>query len=159
MRGTGISSDVNNTIVPTFLSEMDGFEDNSPFIILATNIPHILDPAIIREGRIDLKLEITRPTMDDAKEIASIHFKKLKCKSTVKDLSDTLITQVFNHSILMHQISGAMLENLTKISAQYAIKRYLANTDSPKGIIEEDIINAIDLSTKNYHETESSNAR
>jgi len=52
-RGTGRSSDVDKTIVPMFLSEMDGLETSYAIVILATNRPEMLDPAAIRAGRID----------------------------------------------------------------------------------------------------------
>ena len=68
-RGSRKSSDVDTTIVPTFLAEMDGFDENGPFILLATNLPNALDEAVTREGRIDSKIPVMRPDYDDVIEI------------------------------------------------------------------------------------------
>jgi len=60
-RGTQRSSDVDKTIVPMFLSEMDGLVENNCLVILATNRPKMLDPAVVREGRVDRHIMIPRP--------------------------------------------------------------------------------------------------
>jgi len=76
-RGTGISSDVNNTIVPAFLSEMDGLEETGAVIILATNRSDILDPAVVQEGRIDRKIHIGRPDKESAMDIFNVHMRDI----------------------------------------------------------------------------------
>ena len=73
-RGSSISSDVESTVVPQFLSEMDGVEGlSNVVVILASNRQDLIDPAVLRSGRIDLKVKVTRPDYDGAKEIFRIY--------------------------------------------------------------------------------------
>ncbi|MEK6576122.1 MAG: proteasome ATPase [Nitrospirota bacterium] len=72
MRGTGISSDIESTIVPQFLSEIDGVEGLRNVIVIgASNRPDLIDPAILRPGRLDIKIKIDRPDIEAAKDIFS----------------------------------------------------------------------------------------
>jgi len=68
------SHNISNTVVPMFCSEMDGIESlQDVVIILATNRPDLIDPAILRPGRIDRKIKIKRPTQIDTKDIFRIY--------------------------------------------------------------------------------------
>ncbi len=69
-RGTGISSDVETTIVPQLLSEIDGVERLDNVIVIgASNREDMIDPAILRPGRLDVKIKIERPDAESAREI------------------------------------------------------------------------------------------
>ena len=69
-RGSGISSDVESTIVPQFLSEIDGVESLRDVIVIgASNRQDLIDPAVLRPGRLDVKVKIPRPGKSEAKEI------------------------------------------------------------------------------------------
>jgi len=69
-RGTGISSDVESTIVPQLLSELDGVETLKNVIVIgASNREDLIDPAILRPGRLDVKIKIERPDAPQAKDI------------------------------------------------------------------------------------------
>lgn len=69
-RGTGISSDLESTIVPQFLAEIDGMEQlNNVIVIGASNRQDLIDPAVLRQGRLDLKIKIDRPNKDAAIDI------------------------------------------------------------------------------------------
>lgn len=69
-RGTGISSDIESTIVPQFLSEIDGVESLRDVIVIgASNRQDLIDPAVLRPGRLDVKIKIPRPDKQGAKEI------------------------------------------------------------------------------------------
>ncbi|MEK7702510.1 MAG: proteasome ATPase [Nitrospirota bacterium] len=69
-RGTGISSDTESTIVPQFLAEIDGLEKLRNVIVIgATNRQDLLDPAIMRPGRLDIKIRIERPDEEGARDI------------------------------------------------------------------------------------------
>jgi proteasome-associated ATPase len=69
-RGSGISSDVENTIVPQLLSEIDGVETLKNVIVIgASNREDMIDPAILRPGRLNVKIKIERPDADAAREI------------------------------------------------------------------------------------------
>jgi proteasome-associated ATPase len=71
-RGTGISSDVESTIVPQLLSELDGVETLKNVIVIgASNREDLIDPAILRPGRLDVKIKIERPDADQAKDVMS----------------------------------------------------------------------------------------
>ena len=69
-RGTGVSSDVETTIVPQLLSEIDGVERLDNVIVIgASNREDMIDPAILRPGRLDVKIKIERPDAEGAREI------------------------------------------------------------------------------------------
>ncbi len=71
-RGSGVSSDVENTIVPQLLSEIDGVEGLQNVIVIgASNREDMIDPAILRPGRLDVKIKIERPDAEAAKDIFS----------------------------------------------------------------------------------------
>src|SRR5438067_2027876 len=69
-RGTGISSDIESTIVPQLLAEIDGVESLKNVIVIgASNREDLIDPAILRPGRLDVKIKIERPDAASAKQI------------------------------------------------------------------------------------------
>jgi proteasome-associated ATPase len=71
-RGSGVSSDVENTIVPQLLSEIDGVEGLQNVIVIgASNREDMIDPAILRPGRLDVKIKIERPDAEAARDIFS----------------------------------------------------------------------------------------
>jgi proteasome-associated ATPase len=73
-RGTGISSDVESTIVPQLLSELDGVESLKNVVVIgASNREDLIDPAILRPGRLDVKIKINRPEPEAAREIFRIY--------------------------------------------------------------------------------------
>lgn len=139
-RGSRKSSDVEKTIVPTFLAEMDGFADNNPFVILATNNPDDIDPAIKREGRIDLMVGVNRPTKDDAIEIFSIHLKKTKVAGNINTLAQQAADSLFKLENIDNKVSGAMIQRVVQAGIQNAIKRRIADKKSEP-------VNLLDLET------------
>ena len=71
-RGTGISSDIESTIVPQFLSEIDGVERLRNVIVIgASNRQDLIDPAVLRAGRLDVKVKVGRPDAAAARDIFS----------------------------------------------------------------------------------------
>ncbi len=71
-RGSGVSSDVENTIVPQLLSEIDGVEGLENVIVIgASNREDMIDPAVLRPGRLDVKIKIERPDAESARDIFS----------------------------------------------------------------------------------------
>lgn len=132
-RGSRRSSDVETTIVPTFLSEMDGFEANNTFIILATNYPEQIDPAVIRPGRIDLRIGIGRPNVEDSQEIFDLYLKKTKCSKPLSKIA----AQMLFASKIADAASGALIKNIVDRASHLAIKR--AVNGSNNGITEEDL--------------------
>lgn len=134
---------MGQTIVPTFLTEMDGLEDSSAIVVLATNRPDILDPAVVRDGRIDHKIEIKRPTQKDAQRIFEIYLeavprgnvdhKKLAC-----DASEILYSVHNQH--LPH--SGAMIESIVDKAKSHALRRVIKGI-KPNGLCQDDVFSAI----------------
>src|SRR3546814_15835384 len=71
-RGSGVSSDVETTVVPQLLSEIDGVEGLENVIVIgASNREDMIDPAILRPGRLDVKIKIERPDAEAAQDIFS----------------------------------------------------------------------------------------
>ena len=80
-RGTGISSDIESTIVPQFLSEIDGVERlNNVIVIGASNRQDLIDPAVLRAGRLDVKVKVGRPDAAAAKDIFSKYLTAATCR-------------------------------------------------------------------------------
>ena len=76
-RGMRTASGMEQTIVPMFNARMDGIEDSGVFVILATNRADILDPAIVRPGRVDRPIYVAPPTKDNAPSIFDIHMRNV----------------------------------------------------------------------------------
>lgn len=125
-RGSRHSSDVDSTIVPTFLSEMDGFENNNTLIILATNFIQNLDDAIVRPGRIDVKIEVERPTMEDSIEIFNIHLKNTITAESITDLSKEA-AKMFFESELKPKASGALIARVVQEATMKAVVNSIKN--------------------------------
>jgi len=137
-RGSRMSSDVETTIVPTFLSEMDGFEQNNSLIILATNHLNQIDPAILRPGRIDLKIAIEKPSQEDTHEIFEIYFKRIKTDANAVELAHKSSEILFN-SPLAYNVSGAMISSLVQMSSMEAMKRQITDSKSSSLVTIKDI--------------------
>jgi proteasome-associated ATPase len=128
---------IGQTVVPQFLSEMDGMMENSAIILLATNRADTLDPAVIRPGRIDRKLYIPPPSKEDAKEILSIHLRQVPIEG--QDLEEQVTEELFSDKYPIYQlfkqmgeivlfglkdlISGAMLAGIVEQATMNAINR------------------------------------
>ena len=142
-RGSRVSSDVDTTIVPTFLSEMDGFEGNNPFIILATNFKERIDDAIQRPGRIDLKIYIGRPSQQDCVEIFKIHLSRTKVLGSTTKLANEATDYLFTIEKLVEQVSGALIETIVNLATENAIVRKINDRKVQTGVTIEDIIFAV----------------
>jgi len=89
-RGYRTASGMEQTVVPMFNARMDGIEDSGVFVILATNRADILDPAIVRPGRIDRRVYVAAPTKENAPSIFNIHMRNVPVAKGVS--KDQLIT-------------------------------------------------------------------
>lgn len=119
---------MGQTVVPMFLTEMQGLEESGALVILATNRPDILDPAILRDGRIDAKIEIPRPTPEDAEEILAIHVNGVPLiKECPKGMLVKMVVEDLYHGDGPEvPYSGALLEGLVAKASDHAIRRDLA---------------------------------
>ncbi|MBA3551260.1 MAG: proteasome ATPase [Actinobacteria bacterium] len=171
-RGSGISSDVENTIVPQLLSEIDGVETLKNVIVIgASNREDMIDPAILRPGRLDVKIKIERPDAQASQEIMSryltsdvpLHDEDVRAGGgpdrVVRRMIDTTVERMYAASdenrflevtyasgdkeILYFKDfnSGAMIENIVARAKKMAIKRFLQHGE--KGLKLEDLLSAI----------------
>lgn len=141
--GGGIShSGIFKTIVPTFLAEMDGFDSDNPFVILATNLPQNIDKAVLRPGRIDLRIPIERPDLEDAKEILDIHLKNVPCTNLDRT---SLINLMSSSDKLKNKLTGAIIKGLVDQAIEEAIERLIEdNQESIKEVTIYDFQKAIE---------------
>jgi len=168
-RGTGISSDVESTIVPQFLAEIDGVERLRNVIVIgASNRQDLIDPAVLRPGRLDVKIRIDRPDRRAAKDILGKYLSTdlpyhLSDGRTAAEVVPDLIDQVVDHMYSASEenkflevtyangeketlyfkdfASGALIEGVVSRAKKYAIKRIIATSE--RGIRLEDLLKAV----------------
>lgn len=151
---------MERTIVPQFLAEMDGLEDAGCMILLATNRPDTLDPAIVRRGRIDKKILARRPTLEESKSIFALYLKGLPMAKgvTVEKLAKAGADALFDdkHRLyilrmkdgkdipfsIKNLVSGAEIAGIVDEVAQHALRRERDGV-SKDGIHLEDMETAV----------------
>lgn len=162
-RGTGVSSDMESTIVPQLLAEIDGADKLQNVIIIgATNREDLIDPAILRPGRLDVKIRVDRPNQNAAQQILLRYLSDdlpfgEGCQ--IADIVDLAIDRIFAETAenrfleITYQngekeelfykdfLSGAMLENIVRRAKKKAIKRRIDGGDG--GIITADLISSV----------------
>ena len=179
-RGSGISSDAKDDYVTQFNALIDGMEEMQYVLIIgATNRPDMIDPAVIREGRLELKLEINRPDKNGTKEIFSIYltpdlplhpkYKKDCPKRVIEQMIDKATEYIFKkdkntefmeisyqdgtREILYFSdfISGAMIRSIVaRIKTKSIIRKIQQGQE--RGILMEDVIRSIrELYQENKH--------
>lgn len=149
-RGSGISSDMEKTIVPSFLTEMDGLEQSSALIILATNRPDTLDSAIIRDGRIDAKIPISRPAREQVQEIFSINLRGKPLSNGYRhgDLAAEATGWLFRPPVDKH-ISGAMVAGVVQRAVRHAVRRDV-KSGRVEGVALDDLLLAVQETEAEY---------
>jgi proteasome-associated ATPase len=170
-RGTGISSDVETTIVPQLLAEIDGVEGLKNVIVIgASNRQDLIDPAILRPGRLDVKIKIERPDRGAAADIfakyltADIPFAESETRGT--DVPSAITAMIGATVEAMYALSeenrflevtyangdkevlyfkdfssGAMIESVVRRAKKLALKRYIGRGE--KGIMADDLLTAV----------------
>ena len=143
-RGTGVSSDVETTIVPQFLSELDGVESlDNVMVIGASNRVDMIDPAVLRPGRLDVKIRVGRPKANQAIAIVDHYLTDdlpLEDGVDAHALSAVLVHDIYGTSERRHLcdvqeengqwhalfladvVSGAMLKNIVDRAKTRAVK-------------------------------------
>jgi proteasome-associated ATPase len=180
-RRAGRWNSILSTLVPMFCTEMDGLESlNDAVIIIASNRADLIDPAILRPGRIDRKIKVNRPTRDGAHEIYRIYLTpdlpydpallaaKGGADAAVTHLVERVIDSQFAHrdenrflSITLRSgrketlyrgdlVSGAIIASIVERAKALAIKRALA-TGKDEGISENDLLFSLEAE---YHEND-----
>jgi len=155
-RGTSRSSDVDKTIVPMFLSEMDGLIENHILVMLATNRPKMLDPAVVREGRVDKHIKIARPNMVAATEIFNIHFRGIPVVDMEMDqMVKRAVADCFHKRRKIYQVTdksskeehwftfgdcltGSMVKGIIDEATSLALRRDIEN-NTKTGVLPTDI--------------------
>ena len=168
-RGSGISSDMEATIVPQFLTEVDGVEGLRNVVVIgASNRPDLLDPAILRPGRLDVKIKIDRPDRAAAADIfhkyvtsdLPIAAAEARRHGGIQPAIDAMITSALETMysrgddnrflevtyasgekdvLYFHDfVSGAMIESIARRGKKFALKRYLGGAE--KGLSTDDLL-------------------
>ncbi|MGD7731650.1 proteasome ATPase [Propionibacteriaceae bacterium G57] len=169
-RGSGISSDVESTVVPQLLSELDGVVGLDNVIVIgASNREDMIDPAILRAGRLDVKIKLDRPDAEAAHDIMSKYLDARVPLSggTAKQLIDVVVADVYarderNEFLEVEYAhggsevlyfadfaSGAMLRNIVDRAKRYAIKVELAGGGG--GVTRDGLLRA---ARDEFHENE-----
>lgn len=148
--------------VSTFLTEMDGLEESGALVILATNRPHAIDVALLRDGRCDRQITVRRPTEANARAIFSKCLETAPVIGDKAELTGAAMFEFFSplrHLIkiktsrgvdylnLGHTVSGAMMVGLVERAKANAFHRDIA-AGTQTGITEPDIFAAIDALTE-----------
>ncbi|MDN4473127.1 proteasome ATPase [Demequina zhanjiangensis] len=145
-RGSGVSSDMETTIVPQLLTELDGVEALSNVIVIgASNREDMIDPAILRPGRLDVKISISRPDRRSAADIFSKYLTDAlplspaevqahggDVHATLRDMIDSTVDRLFSHEDVDEHASGAMVRNIVDRAKTSAIKAVISGGE--KGI-------------------------
>jgi proteasome-associated ATPase len=172
VRGSGVSSDMESTIVPQFLSELDGLQTLENVVVIgATNREDLIDPAILRPGRLDRKIRIPRPDRHAAAEIFSKYLtpdlpiepchvctlgdpekavqwmieqavEELYSLKPENELLEITFADGHRKSLYVKDLcSGAIIENIVNRAKYLAVKELIAN--GRKGIGLDHILQAI----------------
>jgi len=180
-RGTGISSDIESTIVPQLLAEIDGVETLRNVIVIgASNREDLIDPAILRPGRLDVKIKINRPDADAAAQIFGQYLTadlplaevanlgggdahkaaRVMIEQTVDEMYRTdeqnqfleVTYQNGDKEVMYFKdfASGAMIENIVRRAKKLAIKRELIG--GVKGIKVDDLLESIHQEFKEHED-------
>jgi proteasome-associated ATPase len=175
-RGSRISSDVENTIVPQMLALLQGLEDAGNVIVVgATNRPDLLDPALARDGRMDLKIHVRRPDREAAPEIFAKYLKpKLpfaaeelrlaggRPAAVVERMIRGIVDALYSDDWELFELtyangktdvlrardfaSGAMIEGVVNRAKKLALDRKLSTGE--KGIRFEDLVRGLEQAIK-----------
>jgi proteasome-associated ATPase len=171
-RGSGISSDMESTIVPQLLSEIDGVEGLRNVIVIgATNREDLIDPAILRPGRLDVKIKIERPTAVAAEAIFARYLTDeipIAAGEDIPQMISRTVAEMYNDDennrflevtyqngdkeVLYYKdfASGAMIENIVRRAKKLAIKRVIAGGE--RGIQTADLLASIKQEYKEHED-------
>ena len=171
-RGSGISSDMESTIVPQLLAEIDGVEGLRNVIVIgATNREDLIDPAILRPGRLDVKIKIERPNGPAAAQIFSQYLTDeipIAADHKVPEMIEATVAEMYHEDeanrflevtyangdkeILYYKdfASGAMIENIVRRAKKLAIKRVIGGGE--RGVRLEDLLASIKQEYKEHED-------
>lgn len=145
--------------IGAFLTELDGLEECGAFVILSTNRPEVMDPAVLRDGRIDRKVLVARPTKEVAQDILAAGLSKAPGFNA--GLIETALSAIYDQKLcyyiaetedrgavrvnFYHQISGALLDGIVERTVNGALQRDIAaGSKKPTGVTAKDVLDAVD---------------
>jgi proteasome-associated ATPase len=171
-RGSGISSDMESTIVPQLLAEIDGVEGLRNVIVIgATNREDLIDPAILRPGRLDVKIKIERPDATAAKSVFAQYLSDeipIAADEAVPDMIEATVAEMYrddesnrflevtyqngDKEVLYYKdfASGAMIENIVRRAKKLAIKRVIGG--GARGVRTQDLLDSIKQEYKEHED-------
>lgn len=171
-RGSGISSDMESTIVPQLLAEIDGVEGLRNVIVIgATNREDLIDPAILRPGRLDVKIKIERPDAASARQIFARYLTDeipIASDEEIPTMIEATVAEMYREDeanrflevtyqngdkeILYYKdfSSGAMIENIVRRAKKLAIKRVIAG--GARGVCTADLLASIKQEYKEHED-------
>ena len=171
-RGSGISSDMESTIVPQLLAEIDGVEGLRNVIVIgATNREDLIDPAILRPGRLDVKIKIERPNAAAASQIFSQYLTTeipIAPGAAVPEMIEQTVVEMYREDdanrflevtyqngdkeVLYYKdfASGAMIENIVRRAKKLAIKRVISGGE--RGVRIDDLLASIKQEYKEHED-------
>ena len=162
-RGASTVSHMESTVVPMFLTEMDGIEESSAIVILATNRHDTLDPAVLRDGRIDRKIRVGRPGLQETEQILKLNLSGVPLHNgyTTDELAKECALSLFSEKrvvlkvktdkqarnmLLCHAVNGALVAGVVEKAVSSAMRRDLSTKKGrPQGVKTEDLMAAIDM--------------
>ncbi|MDX2253272.1 MAG: ATP-binding protein [Nitrospira sp.] len=155
-RGTNANTaHLDRTIVTAFLAEMDGMNDSGAIVILATNRQDQLDAAVVREGRIDRKIEVGRPNKETCRKIFELQLAKTKvhdlglaelateCLWSEQKLAEVHFVEGKEPLLLRHIASGALIASIVERASMKALMRD-AKAGKAVGIKKADVELAVE---------------
>jgi proteasome-associated ATPase len=173
-RRAGRSSNILSTLVPMFCTEMDGLESlHDAVIIIASNRADLIDPAILRPGRIDRKIKVARPDIEGAREIYALYLTPdlpydpaiLAEKGTSQSAAEYLVGRVIDAQFARNDdnkllnitlrsgrkdvlyrgdfVSGAIIASIVERAKSLAIRRAITGSEDA-GIGEADLLTSLD---------------
>jgi proteasome ATPase len=158
-RGSNIWSGMEKTVVPMFLAEMDGLDDAAALVLFATNRADAIDPAFMRAGRIDLKIETTRPDESGCADIIARCLRGVPAEAPAEELGAKAAAFLFSERhvvrvtqakegrerVTLGQIAtGAMAAEIVEKAKQIAIREDDAHPENEsRGVTLEHLRGAV----------------
>jgi proteasome-associated ATPase len=158
------------TIVPMFLAEMDGLEETGAFVMLSTNLANQLDPAVVRDGRIDRKIKIGRPDRETAKAVLELHTQSLPFAEPAEEVREAALDAMFHDGqvvrtldipghrvrlLLRDVISGAVVAGVVNRATDAALERdRTSSAKKPSGVTARDMTAAAAAAARELADTD-----
>lgn len=160
-RGKNIMADI---AVPAFLTEMDGIEDSGAVVLLSTNRSNDLDPAVVRDGRVDRRVHVGRPKKKDALKMFEAHFKDIPMWKNL-DAAPLAAREMFAERRVLFDVhmkdgrvvpmrvsdvvNGAAVASVAERAKSTALQRDVkCNFKTASGVTKQDVVDAVDALAK-----------